>query len=361
MLDLRSRSRALTLAALAMLSCAAVFGCGGGTGSTTPGATGGQSGPDAGSGGQTGTGGQTATGGRTGTGGLTGSGGAAGGAGQQGTGGSAGTGGRGGSAGGGRGGLAGGGTAGSQDGGTSDATSDGSDGGTAFAPCPALGSACVIMPLGDSITDGFTPLPGGYRIELFHQMLLNRQTITFVGSGMNGPATVDGQTFPRQHEGHNGFTIDNAPAVGRSGILPLVVAGAITNTRPHIILLMIGTNDIDLNLDVANAPMRLATLIDRIIADAPNALLVVATIVPTRTDAENLRFQAYNGAIPALVQQRAAAGRHILLVDNYAAISADPNYKTALLADNLHPTPAGYAVLGQTWYAAIRSFVPAAP
>jgi lysophospholipase L1-like esterase len=248
--------------------------------------------------------------------------------------------------------------AGSVEGGASDGASDA---GISFAPCPALGTPCAIMPLGDSITDGFTPLPGGYRIELFHQMLANKQAITFVGRNSNGPNTVDGQVFPKGHEGYVGYTIDNAPIAGRSGISPLV-DGAIAAARPNIILLMIGTNDIDLNVDVANAPTRLAALVDRITTDAPMALLAVATIIPTaKTANENAMVQAYDAAIPGLVQQRSAAGKHIILVDNYAAFSANPNYQTALMADTLHPNPAGYALLGQTWYAVIRPFVPVGP
>jgi lysophospholipase L1-like esterase len=354
---------------------AAVVGCGGGGGDATmladAGGPMGTGGVGAGTGGRAGSGGSAASGGeaggaqiemggagRTGSAGQPGTGGAAASAGQPGTGGNEARGGMAGQLDGG--GLAGsgsGGTPGPQDGGASDGSSEG---GTAFTPCPPRGSPCVVMPLGDSITDGFTPLAGGYRIELFHQMLLNNKAITFVGTLANGPAMVDAQPFPRRHEGHNGFTIDDAPVFGRLGISPLVDQ-SIRTYRPHIILLMIGTNDIDLNNNVATAPMRLGALMDRIVVDSPDALLAVATIVPTRTDAENLRFTAYDAAIPAVVRQRAAAGKHVVLVDNHAAFLANPNYKTAWLADNLHPTPAGYAVLGQMWYAAIGSFVPTAP
>jgi hypothetical protein len=226
---------------------------------------------------------------------------------------------------------------------------------TAFAPCPT-GATCLILPLGDSITDGFPFEAGGYRVELFHQTVLNTQLVSFVGSLSNGPAMVDGRPFPPNHEGHTGFTIDNEPIVGRSGVSPLTDQ-AIATTHPHIVLLMIGTNDIDLNVDVATAPTRLAALIDRITTDAPNALLVVGSLIPTQTDAENLRFQAYNGAIPALVAARAAAGKHVLFVDMYAAFTANPNFKTALMNDNLHPNATGYALLGDTWYGVIRSYL----
>ena len=213
------------------------------------------------------------------------------------------------------------------------------------------------MPFGDSITDGFGT-PGGYRIELFRRTLAAGQHITFVGRNVNGPATVmDGPTttpFPQRHEGYSGYTID--PGGGRQGISPLTDA-AISTFPPQIILLQIGTNDIDLNLDVANAPTRLGALLDRITTDAPDALLVVAKITPLNYDAGNTRVQAYNDAMPALVQSRVAAGKHILLVDMYATFVADPSFKTSLLADQWHPNPAGYTLMSGVWYEAIQSYL----
>ena len=90
-------------------------------------------------------------------------------------------------------------------------------GGGAFNPCPATGN-CVIMPLGDSITDGVgsSGSGGGYRVPLFQTTITNADLITFVGRNLNGPTTVGGRTFPRNHEGYSGYTID--PGGGRSGI-----------------------------------------------------------------------------------------------------------------------------------------------
>jgi lysophospholipase L1-like esterase len=229
----------------------------------------------------------------------------------------------------------------------------GTDGGSAFNPCPTTG-ACIIMPLGDSITDGVGSSGGGYRVPLFSTTVTNGETITFVGRNVNGPTTVAGRTFPRNHEGYSGYTID--PGGGRSGISPLV-DGAISMFHPHIVLLMIGTNDVNISLDLTNAPTRLGALLDRITTDAPNALLVVARITPTKTAATNTRVQTYNNAIPGLVQARAAAGKHIVTVDMYAAFTANANYQTALMNDDLHPNDAGYMVMAQTWYAAISGYV----
>ncbi|HTV24369.1 MAG TPA: SGNH/GDSL hydrolase family protein, partial [Polyangiaceae bacterium] len=226
-----------------------------------------------------------------------------------------------------------------------------------FSPCPSDGSPCVIMPFGDSITEGFPAFDGGYRVELFRQAVLGGHSITFVGDRSNGPPDVEGRPFPPNHDGFSGFTIDPS---SRSGISPLAEP-AITNYRPHIILLMIGTNDVDQNIDVANAPARLGALIDRITSAAPDLLLVVATIIPTTVAATNQRVQAFDAAIPALIEARQAAGKHVVGVDMFAAFSDNPFFPTALMVDTLHPNDAGYALLGQRFYETIEPFLPAAP
>jgi hypothetical protein len=60
------------------------------------------------------------------------------------------------------------------------------------------------------------------RIPLFERAVSLGQSITFVGSSQNGPQNVAGLPFPRSHEGHSGFTIEDEPAAGRQGILDLV-------------------------------------------------------------------------------------------------------------------------------------------
>lgn len=226
-----------------------------------------------------------------------------------------------------------------------------------FAPCPTTaGTPCSLLPLGDSITEGFGSSGGGYRVELFRQAAQNGKNITFVGSLQNGPTTVDGRTFPRRHEGHGGYTIDTDSS--HSGISGSITDQAIANYHPHIVLLMIGTNDINGNVNVNAAPNRLGTLIDDITTRAPNALVVVATIIPIANDATNARVKPYNSAVAGVVSMRASAGKHVVLLDNYAAFSKDANYKTTLMYDYLHPNDAGYAVLGRAFYGAIGPVLP---
>ncbi|MDZ4694043.1 MAG: SGNH/GDSL hydrolase family protein [Deltaproteobacteria bacterium] len=243
-----------------------------------------------------------------------------------------------------------------------------------YQPCPQS-EPCRILPFGDSITVGILtnrifPV-GGYRVQLFARSVEAGNDITFVGSDANGPEMVANKPFPMEHEGHNGWTINDVNKNGwvASGLSDLTNT-VMRDTKPHIILLMAGTNDmLHVESEPEKAHERLGTFLDKIIAAAPNALLVVAQIIPTqRLDIKdnnadtNLRVQAYNAKIPALVAARAAAGKHIILTDMYGPYmkDADP-FANLFTADpaldppgKIHPNAAGYAVIGNTWFEAIK-------
>jgi lysophospholipase L1-like esterase len=213
----------------------------------------------------------------------------------------------------------------------------GGSGSGGFNPCPATGP-CKILPLGDSITDGIG-FSGGYRVELFHLALEDDKDITFVGGSMNGPTMVDGQMFPRAHEGHSGWTISQI-----DGIVP----DPALNVTPHIILLHIGTND--MNSMTNGAPDRLGTLIDQIVMDLPDALLVVSNIIPF--PARSSQTSTYNTAVPGVVKTRTDAGKHVIFVDQFTG------FPTNELGDGVHPNQAGYERMASKWYPAIQAYLP---
>jgi len=272
--------------------------------------------------------------------------------GASGTGGVGGSAGKGGAGGGSSAGAGGGSSAGA--GGGSSAGAGGGSAGTGgtpgFQPCPASGP-CKIMPFGDSITQGYN-VAGGYRAPLFHLALAAKHEITFVGSASDySVPTVDGTAFPKNHEGHGGYTIE-----GSNGIAQFV-STSIPNYKPNIITLMIGTNDINGNVNVADAPNRLGKLLDSIFMRDPNILVVLAQIVPSRTDGTNNAIKTYNAAIPNLVSTRVSKGQHIVLVDMYAAFTNDANYKQSLLNDNLHPNQTGYNGMADVWFKALSPYL----
>jgi hypothetical protein len=105
---------------------------------------------------------------------------------------------------------------------------------------------------------------------------------------------------------------------------------------------------------------RLGTLIDKIVAAVPNALLVVSSTypvpgcqstgyIPTQCAAN---VATYDAAIPGTIQTRAAAGKHVLFVD----MSTPPT--GALSTDGVHPNDTiGYPWMGDTWYDTINSYL----
>jgi GDSL-like lipase/acylhydrolase family protein len=365
----------------ALLAACASSETGDDTGTGGSSATGGTNG----TGGQTGTGGEHSTGGNpgsggSGTGGLTGTGGSGtgGAAGTKGTGGS-GTGGNGaggltGTGGSGTGGVAGakgtGGMAGSK--GTGGVAGGNGTGGMAGAkgtggaaggssgsynPCPTNGDPCKVLPLGDSITYGLITVAadkassdpsvdgkdshGGYRVKLFSDAVAGAKKMTFVGSQMNGPTAVASMPFPKSHEGWSGYTI-----VQIQGKAANDVAAA-----PHIILVHAGTND-TYGSDPSGAPARLSTLVDYLTTNFPNALVVIAKIIPYPSQTSNTNL--INQSVAAMVQSKVTAGKHVIVADLNTGFTTS----SMLAGDGIHPNQKGYDWMGDTWYSAISGYLP---
>ena len=192
----------------------------------------------------------------------------------------------------------------------------------------AAANGVKVMPLGDSITYGTgSSNGGGYRLPLWNDLLAQGANIHFVGSQQNGPGTFD-----TANEGHPGWRIDQISAN---------IVNWLQTYQPQIVLLHIGTNDIKQNYDVANAPTRLAGLIDQITTTDPNATVVVAQILPI--SGSITQTVTYNNSIPGIVQSRAAQGKHVQYVDMYDAVSVN------LLPDGIHPGDPGYSLMATVW------------
>lgn len=190
----------------------------------------------------------------------------------------------------------------------------------------------VIMPLGDSITDGIN-VPGAYRIKLWKNIVNAGQKVDFVGSMSNGPSELG----DKNHEGHSGWRIDQVDAN----------INAWMNTyKPKIVLLHIGTNDISQKYDLNNAPNRLSSLIDKICAKLPSGgKLYVAKVIPlSYADVRN-----YNTQVAQVVQNKVNQGKPVFIVDMYSAVT------TADLSDGVHCTRTGCDKMADVWYNAIKN------
>jgi lysophospholipase L1-like esterase len=151
----------------------------------------------------------------------------------------------------------------------------------------------------------------------------------------------------RHHEGHSGWVI-SAGSSGRDGLFEHVAEWlGPGGVHPDVVLLMIGTNDVDLAYDLEHVGARLDALVTRLRTLAPQARVIVAQLVPVNDADEDARARGYNEIVAAIVAQHRAAGEDIRLVDMHAAVTL------ADLSDKLHPNEAGYAKMAQVWFDAI--------
>jgi len=129
--------------------------------------------------------------------------------------------------------------------------------------------------------------------------------------------------------------------------------GVLLSSRPEVLLLMEGTNDL-LGDPTVGAPKALAAL-DSMISEAQsqNIRVCLATIPPQRSggvmhrDRVAAYIPTFNNDVRALATRRGA-----MLVDVYDSMKDDISL---IGADDLHPTAAGYVVIAKTWFNAIRA------
>ncbi|WP_240197014.1 SGNH/GDSL hydrolase family protein, partial [Nonomuraea lactucae] len=189
-----------------------------------------------------------------------------------------------------------------------------------------------LMPLGDSITHGVgSSTNAGYRAPLYDQMKYLGRDVDFVGS------LDDGSFADNDHEGHSGWRIDEIDKDAEDCAVPAY--------RPNVVTLHAGTNDMNQDYQLATAPERLGGLIDQVLAHAPDATVLVATLVPATKDGLQPRIDAYNARIPAIVKQRQDQGKHVQLVEMDEVTTAD-------LSQPAHPGDSGYSKMAHAWYEA---------
>ena len=203
-------------------------------------------------------------------------------------------------------------------------------------------SNVTIMPLGDSITRG-DPGIVGYRQRLYLNLIDYGYDVDFVGSGNTGSSVTP--YFDADHEGHGGYT---------SGQIANNVYGWLVAHPAKVVLLHIGTNDLNPPLDPITLAANVESILGEIDRYSSEITVVLARIIDTQSHDPNV--QLYNSNVVAMAENRIANGDKIIIVDQESAL----NYPTDM-ADNLHPNAAGYNKMADVWLPALESFLPVCP
>lgn len=130
--------------------------------------------------------------------------------------------------------------------------------------------------------------------------------------------------------------------------------GRLVTVKPEIILIIIGTNDVVQEIDLANAPAKVSAMVDKImsLSGAGTPAIFIATIPPNRGNrARIINVRTFNAALPDVVAAQRLAGRDIYPVDTFTVI--DDDYANAMRPDNLHPNSVGNDHIGQAWFDAL--------
>ncbi|MEJ1978038.1 MAG: GDSL-type esterase/lipase family protein [Acetobacteraceae bacterium] len=211
-------------------------------------------------------------------------------------------------------------------------------------------TALTVMPLGDSITYGWSTqdtltqsnTSEGYRGLLWSQFLANNMDINFVGDQSNGPPTL----LDPLNAGYPGERTDQIAAR-----LP----GLLATQNPSDILLMAGTNDLKQGVSPATVAANILGMLQTVSSMSPSTRVYVATILTANSSVISAQsISTANSDIKAMVQSAAASGIKVTLVDMSNVTLSD------ISSDGVHPNPAGYAQMSQDWYSAILAQQPAA-
>jgi lysophospholipase L1-like esterase len=195
--------------------------------------------------------------------------------------------------------------------------------------------AARVMPLGDSITNGYD-LDGGYRLPLWQDLVDERGLwIDYVGQYTANPAPF---LLDTDHQGRVGIT---AQAV-------LANIDAITAATPHdISLILLGTNEVLRQTNpAATVPGRLLDIMRAIEDHNPDARILLGTLPFLDNPADRAEVQAINAALPSVVATARSEGIAATLVSHSNITRAD-------LYDGIHPNAAGAEKMADNWLQAM--------
>lgn len=207
--------------------------------------------------------------------------------------------------------------------------------GATAAPAPVR-----IMPLGDSITGS----PGCWRSILWNRLQNSGYTnIDFVGT--LGPQGC-GQPYDGDNEGHGGALVTT---VADQNQLPAWLSA----TRPDIVLMHFGTNDVWSNRATSTILAAYGKLVDQMRVSNPAMRILVAQIIPMApsTCGEcGQRVVALNDTIPGWAASKSTPQSPVVVVDQWTGFStASDTY------DGVHPNAAGDQKMSDRWYPALTA------
>jgi len=199
-----------------------------------------------------------------------------------------------------------------------------------------------IMPIGNSITQA-SSTTYSYRYALWKKLIDAEIPFDFVGSQSTNDGgnpefpPYKGREFDTDNEGHWGKRADEILA----GLPDWLLA-----SKPDMVLIHAGTNDMLQFQSVSSTKEELRDMIEAVRAVNPNAIVLLATLIPNTS----VDMSAMATAINALATEENTSSSPVILVDQYTGFDEDDD-----TYDGIHPALQGEEKMAAKWLDAIVS------
>ncbi len=211
-----------------------------------------------------------------------------------------------------------------------------------------------IMPMGDSLTDGFEHNQmGAYRSFLNDMIKADNNNYRFVGAhDWENRLIKDGNVM---HSGWGGIDVP-----GLKGKLEEIEANA--KPAPDVILLMIGRNDVTAGKSAEKTVENIDTmLVNELYTLYPNTTILLASPPPivsgSGINTTEPGVTTYRDAYKAYVEKKKGEGCKIEFVDmgvESVGLTYDDFKDDAGKVDGVHPYINGFTKIAATWYKTLK-------
>ncbi len=200
-----------------------------------------------------------------------------------------------------------------------------------------------ILPLGDSITHGYGTARSTWRSFLWHRLQNAGRDVDFVGNGYGLVKDIPVYSdFDQGHEGHSGWKADRILANARAWA---------TQTRPDVVLLHIGTNDVKQGESNDSTIAEIEGIVNELRAARPGVTVVIAQIIPMKY--RNAQIQDLNQRIAQLANTIATPTSNVVVVDQHTGFDLATESD-----DGTHPNERGDRKMAERWSAALLNLLP---
>ncbi|KAM0444978.1 hypothetical protein ACHAQK_002522 [Fusarium lateritium] len=138
------------------------------------------------------------------------------------------------------------------------------------------------------------------------------------------------------HEGHSGEYLREINEYWKLSI----------RSRPNVVLIHAGTNNMDKERDLDEAPVLMRSIVLGIMEQAPEAVVLVAPVIWANDERMNANTNKFNAAIKSMIETMQEDNRRILEVPISIGLGD--------LSDKKHPNNGGYQKMANAWFEAIQ-------